>query len=168
MVTLCTISLKLKILRSATVCLCVLCGSENKQQLFHSIALTDWFLQPRRSVFTKRYGLNIYIYNLDYLQWTLITETRARSQASPIEFCDGQSGPVTGFSPSTLFPPVSIFPPSLHTHSFTYHPRYIMFLSQYFSFTSQCHSTNVPCLSASKFCSCQKDKRMKPENLHTK
>jgi len=48
------------ILRSAhTVCLCVLCGSENKQPLFHCTALTDWFLWPRRSVFTARYGLNL-------------------------------------------------------------------------------------------------------------
>jgi hypothetical protein len=27
-----------------TVYLCVLCGSENKQRLFHRTALTDWFL----------------------------------------------------------------------------------------------------------------------------
>jgi hypothetical protein len=27
-----------------TVYLCVLCGSENKQRLFHYTALTDWFL----------------------------------------------------------------------------------------------------------------------------
>ena len=33
------------ILRSAhTVYLCVLCGSENKQRLFHCAALTGWFL----------------------------------------------------------------------------------------------------------------------------
>ena len=33
------------ILRSAhTVCLCVLCGSQNKQRLFPYTALTDWFL----------------------------------------------------------------------------------------------------------------------------
>ena len=33
------------ILRSVhTVCLCVLCGSENKQRLFPYTALTDWFL----------------------------------------------------------------------------------------------------------------------------
>ena len=33
------------ILRFAhTVCLCVLCGSENKQRLFHCTALTGWFL----------------------------------------------------------------------------------------------------------------------------
>ena len=33
------------ILRSAhTVYLCVLCGYENKQRLFHCTALTDWFL----------------------------------------------------------------------------------------------------------------------------
>ena len=36
--------------------------------------------------------------------------------------------------PPLQFSPVSIIPPMLHTHSFTYHPRYIMFLSQYFSF----------------------------------
>jgi hypothetical protein len=27
-----------------TQCICDLCGSENKQRLFHSTALTDWFL----------------------------------------------------------------------------------------------------------------------------
>ena len=36
--------------------------------------------------------------------------------------------------PVLQFSPVSIIPPMLHTHSFTCHPRYIMFLSQYFSF----------------------------------
>ena len=41
--------------------LCVLCGSENKQRLFPYTALTDWFLLPRRSVFTARYGLYRYI-----------------------------------------------------------------------------------------------------------
>ena len=30
-----------------------------------------------------------------------------------------------------LFSHVSTIPPMLHTHSFTYHPRYIMFLSEY-------------------------------------
>ena len=30
--------------------------------------------------------------------------------------------------------PVTTIPPILHTHSFTYHPHYIMFLSQNFSF----------------------------------
>ena len=36
---------RVKILRSAhTVCLCVLCGSENKQRLFPYTALTGWFL----------------------------------------------------------------------------------------------------------------------------
>ena len=36
--------------------------------------------------------------------------------------------------PVLQFSLVSIIPPTLHTHSFTYHPHYIMFLSQYFSF----------------------------------
>jgi len=45
-----------------------------------------------------------------------------------------------------LFPPVSTFPPMLHTHSFSYHPRYIMFLSQYFSFplSVQFHQCSIP------------------------
>ena len=43
--------------------LCVLYGSENKQRLFTCTALTGWFLQPRRRVFTARYGLNLYIQN---------------------------------------------------------------------------------------------------------
>ena len=30
--------------RTHTVCLCVLCGSQNKQRLFPYTALTDWFL----------------------------------------------------------------------------------------------------------------------------
>jgi len=42
-----------------TLNLCVFCGSENKQRLFPYTALTDWFVQPRRSVFTARYGLGL-------------------------------------------------------------------------------------------------------------
>ena len=38
------------------------------------------------------------------------------------------------FLPELQFSPVSIIPPLLHTHSFIYHPRCIMFFSQYFSF----------------------------------
>ena len=49
------------ILRSAhTLYLCVLCGSENKQRLFPYTTFTDRFLQPKRRVFTARYGLDLY------------------------------------------------------------------------------------------------------------
>ena len=41
--------------------LCVLCGSENKQQLFPYTALTDWFLQPRRSVYCAVRTGSLYI-----------------------------------------------------------------------------------------------------------
>jgi hypothetical protein len=37
----------------------VLYGSQNKQRLFPYTALTYWFLQPRSSVFTARYDVNI-------------------------------------------------------------------------------------------------------------
>jgi hypothetical protein len=44
-VTMFATSLTFTIIRSAhTVYLCVLCGSENKQRLFHCTALTGWFL----------------------------------------------------------------------------------------------------------------------------
>jgi hypothetical protein len=46
--------------------------------------------------------------------------------------------------PVLQFSPVSIIPPMLHTHSYIYHQRCIMFLSQYFSFPCQYHSTNAP------------------------
>jgi hypothetical protein len=47
-------------------------------------------------------------------------------------------------SASTSVSAVSIIPPMLHTHSSIYHQRCIMFLSQYFSFPCQYHSTNAP------------------------
>ena len=37
-----------------------------------------------------------------------------------------------------------MIPPMLHTHSFIYHRRCIMFFSQYFNFPCQYHSTNAP------------------------
>jgi hypothetical protein len=43
----------------------------------------------------------------------------------PCQSSSGQSGTGAGFSPSTPVSPVSIIPPLLHTHSFTYHRRYI-------------------------------------------
>ena len=48
------------------------------------------------------------------------------------------------FSPSTSVSPVSIIPPMLHTHSFIYHPRCIMFFSQHFSFPLSVSSTTAP------------------------
>jgi len=58
-----TVRPRLKILRPAhTVYLCVLCGSQNKQRLFPYTTLTDWFLQPRRRVFTALYELRLYVF----------------------------------------------------------------------------------------------------------
>ena len=48
------------------------------------------------------------------------------------------------FLPVLQFPPASIIPQLLHTHPSTYHQRCIMFLSQYFSFPCQYHSTIAP------------------------
>jgi len=46
-----------------THCLYVFCLDlrTNKQRLFTYTELTDWFLYSRRSVFTARYGLGVYI-----------------------------------------------------------------------------------------------------------
>ena len=48
--------------------------------------------------------------------------------------------------PVIQFSPVSTIPPMLHTHSFTYHPHYIMFLSQHFSFPLSVpfHQCSIP------------------------
>jgi len=48
------------------------------------------------------------------------------------------------FSPNTSVSPVSISPSMLHTHSFIYHPRCIMFFSQHLIFPCQYHSTKAP------------------------
>jgi hypothetical protein len=94
----------------------------------------------------------------------LSTETRFRSQVSPCEICGSQSGTVTGLSQSTPVSPVSIIPPMLHSHSFIYHRRCIMFFSQYSSFPCQYHPTNAP-YSSSTCCSYQKHKRAKFANF---
>jgi hypothetical protein len=44
-VTICTTMFNIhKFYVLATVYLCVLCGSQNKQRLFHCTTLTDWFV----------------------------------------------------------------------------------------------------------------------------
>jgi len=48
------------------------------------------------------------------------------------------------FLPVFQFSPVSIIQPLLHTNSFIYQPRCIMFFSYYFSFPCQYHSTIAP------------------------
>ena len=48
------------------------------------------------------------------------------------------------FLPRLQFFPIRIVPPLLHTHSFIYHPRCIMFFSQHFIFPCQYHSTIAP------------------------
>jgi hypothetical protein len=85
--------------RSArTLYLCVLCGSENKQRLFHYTALTGWFLKPRWNVFTARYELS--------LRRPFNAEARIR----PCDIRGGECGTGTGFSPSTsVFPSVSFY-----------------------------------------------------------
>jgi hypothetical protein len=92
-------------------------------------------------------------------------QTRIRYQARICKICGDRIGAGTGFSPSTSVSPVSIIPPMLHTHSFIYHRRCIMFLSQYFSFPCQYNSTNAPYSSSSTCFSFQKDKRAKCGNL---
>jgi hypothetical protein len=74
----------------------------------------------------------------------LSSEARVPSQAIPCEIYGRQSSSETCFLPVHRFSPVSIIPPMLHTHSSIYHQRCKMFLSQYFSFPCQNHSTNAP------------------------
>ena len=69
-------------------------------------------------------------------------------------------------SPPVLqFSPVSTIPPMLYTHSFTYHPHYIMLLSQHFSFPLSVPFHQRSLLISSTCCSYHKDKRAKPVNM---
>ena len=74
----------------------------------------------------------------------LTKKDRVQIQANRCVICHRPSGTGLYFSPSTSVSPVSIIPPMLHTHSFIYHQRCIMFFSQHFSFPCQYHSTNTP------------------------
>jgi hypothetical protein len=71
---------------------------------------------------------------MDFFLSTSVFPSRYHSAIAPYSFIHL---PHTLYNvPLTVlqFSPVSIIPPLLHTHSFIYHTRYIMFLSQYFSF----------------------------------
>jgi hypothetical protein len=56
-----------------TLHLCVLYGSQNKQQLLPYKTLRDWFLYPRWRVFTARYALSPYIKQIRFVFKGLIT-----------------------------------------------------------------------------------------------
>jgi len=62
------------------------------------------------------------------------TETLVRYLASQCGNCCGRSDTEIDFIRAFHFSPVNFIPPLLHIHSFIYHPRCIMFFSQYFSF----------------------------------
>jgi hypothetical protein len=50
-----------------TLRLCVLYGSQNKQQLLPYKTLTDWLLYPKWRVFTARYALSPYIKQIRFV-----------------------------------------------------------------------------------------------------
>jgi len=70
------------------------------------------------------------------------------------------------FLPVLQFSAVSIIPPLLHTHSSIYHPRFITFFSQYFSFplSVSFHHCCIP-IHPSIRCSYQKDKRVNSRKI---
>ena len=66
--------------------LCVLYGSQNKEQTLAYTTSTDWFGRAMAQAVSRR---------------PLSAEARVRSRVSPCEIRGGQSGTGTGFSPST-------------------------------------------------------------------
>jgi len=70
------------------------------------------FFSPSTSVFPCQYHSTIALYSFIHVPPTLYNV----------------------FLPVRLISPVSIIPPLLYTHSSMYHPRCIIFFSQYFSF----------------------------------
>jgi len=65
---------------------------------------------------------------------TLVFPCQYHSTIAPYSFIHLPPTLYNVFLPVLQFFPVSIIPPLLHTHSFIYHSRCIMFFSQYFSF----------------------------------
>ena len=65
---------------------------------------------------------------------TLILSCQYHSTIAPYSLVHLPPALYNVFLPVLQFSPVSIIPPLLHTHSFIYHPRCIMFFSQHFSF----------------------------------
>jgi hypothetical protein len=125
-----------------TVYLCVLCGSENKQRLFHCTALTGWFYN-RDGVCLLRGTDWVLMYHSvskdcampqAVSRQVLTAEARVRSPVSPCGVCGVKCGTVTGFPASTFLLPC------------------------------QCHTTNAPHSSSSTRCSYHQHKR---PNLRT-
>jgi hypothetical protein len=87
-----------------------------------SVAITGF--SPNTSVFPCQYHSTIAPYPFIHLPPTLYNASR----------------------PALQFPPVSIIPPSLHTRLFTYHPHYIMLLSQHLRFplSVSFHHRSIP------------------------
>ena len=65
---------------------------------------------------------------------TSVFPCQYHSTIAPYSFIHLPPTLYNGFLPALQFSPVSITPPLLHTHSSIYHPRCIIFFSQYFSF----------------------------------
>jgi hypothetical protein len=65
-----------------TLRLCVLYGSQNKQQLLPYETSRDWFLQPKWRVFTARYALSPYIKQIRFVFKGLISPDDKRTLLS--------------------------------------------------------------------------------------
>jgi len=138
---------------NATFCpLCVFvcpCGFHTNQLLFPSTALTGWLYAAAARCLLCDVRTDLLGSIPGHSTWDLCFTKCHCDSFSPItsvfpcqyHFTNAPYPfihlPPTLYNvslPVLQFCPVSIISPMLHTHSFTYHPRYIMFLSQYFSF----------------------------------
>ena len=83
---------------------------------------------------------------LGYSPSTSVFPCQYHSTNAPYQFIHLPPMLYNVFLPVLQFSPVSIIPPMLHTHSFTYHPCCIMFLSQHFSFplSISFHQCSIP------------------------
>ena len=115
MVTLCSTSLTLKILRSAPYSVFICCVWIWKQTAIISLYSINWLVCIAKTECVYCAVRAEFLYTI---QVTLMAECPLRSPANPCEICGGHSGTGTGFSPST-----SVFPfPSalLHTRRHLY------------------------------------------------
>jgi len=118
-VTICTISLTFtdSTFCPHTVYLCVLCGSENKQQLFPYTASTDCFVYLRRSVFTARYEFNYCIKFMAVGRRPFTVEPGFDPRSVHMRFLLGKDTQGQIFFPEYFGFSLSVsFPPIIRTH----------------------------------------------------
>jgi hypothetical protein len=135
------------------------CTSVSPISIIPPVLNTHSFIYHRRcTMFFSQYVSLPCLYNFTKAPYSFIYHRRCvmffsqyfslpcqyYSTNAPYSFIHLPPTVYNAFRPVLHFSHVCIILPILHTHSFIYHRRCIMFFSQYFSFPCQYHCINAP------------------------